>query len=120
VGAVGKVQTFLNVGQVTELVTAYVGGATTTELSERFGIHRRTVVLHLHRQGVPLRRQGLTPEHTEDAVRLYQAGSSLAQIAAHFGTTAMTVRRAISARGVRMRPPWERMPSNVESARSRT
>lgn len=82
VGAVGKVQTLLAPEQVIELVNAYESGATTAELSEKFSIHRRTVVLHLHRQGVPLRRGGIAPEHVNEAADLYQSGMSLATIAA--------------------------------------
>ena len=43
-GAVGKVQTFLTPAQIEALVASYRAGASTTELSKTFGIHRRTVV----------------------------------------------------------------------------
>jgi DNA-binding CsgD family transcriptional regulator len=108
VGAVGKVQTFLTPAQVEALVTSYRAGTSTTELSETFGIHRRTVVVHLHRQGVPLRRDGLPTKDTKTAARLYNEGWSLAQIATRFGTTANTVRAALRRNGVEMRKPWER------------
>jgi len=107
VGAVGKVQTFLTPAQVEALAASYRAGATTTELSESFGIHRRTVVVHLHRQGVPLRRDGLAAKHTTSAGRLYNQGWSLAQIATKYGTTANTVRAVLLAHGVEMRKPWE-------------
>jgi len=108
VGAVGKVQTFLTSAQVEALVASYRGGASTTELSETFAIHRRTVVIHLKRQGVPLRRDGLAPKHVKAASRLYADGWSLAQIATKFSTTANTVRAVLVAHGVEMRKPWER------------
>ena len=108
VGAVGKVQTFLTPAQVEALVASYRAGASTTELSASFGIHRRTVVLHLHRQGVPLRRDGLATKHIKSAARLYDQGWSLAQIATKYGTTANTVRAVLLAHGVEMRKPWER------------
>ncbi|WP_322613876.1 helix-turn-helix domain-containing protein [Dermacoccus abyssi] len=74
-----------------------------------FGIHRRTVVIHLKRQGVPLRRDGLPARHIKAAVRLYEEGWSLARIATKFGTTARTVRTRLLEEGVEMRKPWESM-----------
>ncbi len=118
VGAVGKVQTFLSPAQVEALVASYRSGASTTELSLTFGVHRRTVVAHLHRQGVPLRRDGLASKHTGTAVRLYNEGWSLAQIATRFGTTARTVRAVLLAQGSRMRKPWERVDQQRLSRRS--
>lgn len=89
-------------------MASYRAGTSTTELSASFGIHRRTVVVHLHRQGVTLRRDGLAAKHTADAVRLYGEGLSLAEIATIYGTTARTIRAALLARGVEMRKPWDR------------
>lgn len=77
-------------------------------MSASFGNHRRTVVVHLHRQGVTLRRDGLAAKHTKTAARLYDEGWSLAQIATKYGTTANTVRAVLLAYGVEMRKPWER------------
>ncbi|OUZ06770.1 hypothetical protein BHE97_18355 [Aeromicrobium sp. PE09-221] len=120
VGAVGKVQTFLTPAQIEALVASYRAGASTTELSATFGIHRRTVVVHLHRQGVPLRRDGLAAKHVKTAARLYAEGWSLAQIATRYGTTANTVRSALLARGVEMRRPWERARAGLVTGSSRS
>ncbi|MFT3872402.1 MAG: hypothetical protein QM714_07095 [Nocardioides sp.] len=109
VGAVGKVQTFLTPAQIEALVAAYRAGASTTELSRSYGIHRRTVVVHLHRQEVPLRRDGLAEKHAEAATRLYDNGWSLAQVATKYGTTANTVRAVLLALGVEMRKPWQHL-----------
>ena len=103
------VQTLLVAAQVDELVAAYVAGADTSELSERFGIHRRTVVATLVRQSVPLRRRGLPSEHVREAVRLYESGSSLSDIGLRFGASPGTVRRVLIAHGVDMRTAWQRM-----------
>lgn len=108
-GAVGKVQTFLTPAQVETLVASYRAGSDTTELSKTFGIHRRTVVIHLKRQGVPLRRDGLPAKHIKTAVRLYEEGWSLARIGTKFGTTTNTVRAVLLAQSVEMRKPWERV-----------
>ena len=107
VGAVGKVQTFLTPAQIEALVASYRAGADTTGLSKTFGIHRRTVVIHLKRQGVPLRRDGLPAKHIKTAVRLYGEGWSLARIGTKFGTTANTVRTRLLEEGVEIRKPWE-------------
>lgn len=109
VGAVGKVQTFLTPAQIETLVASYRAGASTTDLSKTFGIHRRTVVIHLKRQGVPLCRDGLPAKHVKTAARLYGEGWSLARIGTKFGTTANTVRAVLLAQGVEMRKPWERV-----------
>lgn len=89
------------------MVDAYESGATTAELNDSFSIHRRTVVLHLHPQGVPLRRGGIAPEHVNEAADLYQSGMSLATIAARFNTSAHTVRRALLSLDVERSTPWQ-------------
>lgn len=90
-------------------MASYRAGADTTELSKTFGIHRRTVVVHLKRKGVPLRRDGLPGKHIKTAAKLYGEGWSLARIAIKFGTTANTVRAALVAQGVEMRKPWHHL-----------
>jgi hypothetical protein len=73
-------------------------------LADQFGIHRTTVSAHLHRQGIPLRRQGLSPDNNiAQAQRFYAEGWSLAHIGERLNVDAHTVRRALTARGVRMR-----------------
>jgi hypothetical protein len=89
--------------KVTALAEEYQAGATVYELAERFGINRKTVALHLHRQGVEMRRQGLDDEQIADAARLYERGWSLARIADHYAVWPRTVHLALLALGVRMR-----------------
>lgn len=113
VRSIGMVQTLLTDAQVAELVAAYIGGASTAHLSERFGIHRRTVVAHLVRQSVPLRRRGLAPRDVLEAVGLYEDGSSLAEIGLRFGADPGTVRRALLAEGVEMRTAWQHMQTSA-------
>jgi DNA invertase Pin-like site-specific DNA recombinase len=94
--------------EVDELVTAYEAGATVYELARRFKIHRTTASLHLQRQGVPMRRQGLDEEQVELAAQLYRLGWSVAKIGERFGVDQTTVWRVLRERGVPMRRPWER------------
>ncbi len=89
--------------EVAALVDRYRSGATVYDLAARFSIHRNTVSQHLHRQGVAMRRQGLSVDQVDHAVHLYQAGQSLARIGARLDVDASTVHSALGARGVRMR-----------------
>ena len=89
--------------EMTALAEEYQAGATVYELAERFGINRKTVALHLHRQGVEMRRQGLDDEQIADAARLYERGWSLARIADQYGVWSRTVYLALLAHGVQMR-----------------
>jgi DNA-directed RNA polymerase specialized sigma24 family protein len=44
--------------QLDELVRGYQDGASVYDLATRFGVHRATVSLHLHRAGIATRRRG--------------------------------------------------------------
>jgi DNA-binding CsgD family transcriptional regulator len=89
--------------QIAELVQGYKDGQTVYALADRFGIHRVTVSAHLHRQGVQLRRQGLSPLEVTQAQLLYAEGWSLARIGTRLNVDAHTVRGALKATGIRMR-----------------
>jgi DNA-directed RNA polymerase specialized sigma24 family protein len=77
------------------LVAGYLAGRTVYELGAEFGINRRTVSALLHRQGVVMRRQGLTPKQVTEATRLRGQGWSLARIGDRYGVAAGTVMRAL-------------------------
>lgn len=47
-------------------------------LAQRYGISKRAVLRLLREQDVPIRRQSMTAADIEQAIRLYQAGNSLA------------------------------------------
>jgi DNA-directed RNA polymerase specialized sigma24 family protein len=89
--------------QITELVQGYKDGQTVYALADRFAIHRVTVSAHLHRHGVQLRRQGLSPLDATHAQLLYAEGWSLARIGTRLDVDAHTIRRALKAHGVCMR-----------------
>jgi hypothetical protein len=95
--------TRLSPADVEALAEGYRGGATVYELATHFRIHRTTVAQHLHRQGVVMRRQGLTNDQVDHAVVLYAQGSSLARIGARFGVDPATAWSALRTRGVPMR-----------------
>jgi predicted HTH domain antitoxin len=93
----------LDAGQVETLIAGYQAGATVYELGDRFSIDRRTVSQILHRHDVPMRRRGLSPEQTDEAVHLYEEGWSLARIGEWMGVDPTTVLNRLRERGVRMR-----------------
>jgi site-specific DNA recombinase len=80
---------------VRQLIEGYEEGAALAELGDRFGIDRRTVSVILKRHGVRMRQRGLSPEQVAEAVRLREAGWSLAGIGARLGVGATTVRRRL-------------------------
>jgi DNA-binding CsgD family transcriptional regulator len=93
----------LSATEIALLTEQYRSGATVYELAERFGIHRNTVSLHLHRHGVTMRRRSLDPSQIDHAVRLYQDGHSLARIGDRYNVDPTTVHTALRTRGVRLR-----------------
>jgi uncharacterized protein (DUF433 family) len=98
-----QIQRHLDPNEVRSLLGAYTEGGTIDDLATAFGIHRTTVLAHLHRQGAP-RRSGTVKKSINEATRLYDQGWSLARIGEHFGVDGETVRRALRAAGVTLRP----------------
>ena len=90
--------------ETVSMAQAYLAGAEMRELADRFGVHPHTVSAALDRLGIPLRRQGLPDRALDEAVHLYRAGWSLAQLGRHYGCAHTAVRAALIAHGVSMRP----------------
>lgn len=95
------------------LIHDYVAGATTYELSNRFGVDRRTISAILHRHDVPIRRRGLSPDQTDEAIRLYRLGWSLARVGKHFTVDPATVLNRLRERGVRTRDTHGRLGPDI-------
>lgn len=104
VRSIGKAQTFLNEGQVDELVVLYQEGLSLRELAEKFGLHHRTAAAHLVRRGEPLRKRQLSESQVAEAERLYQEGMPLLTVGRQLGVSQGMIRRALAARGVTIRP----------------
>ncbi|TNC23811.1 helix-turn-helix domain-containing protein [Amycolatopsis alkalitolerans] len=98
----------LDDGEVQLLVEGYDAGSSVYELGEQFGISRQTVSRILKQRGVTMRRQGLSPEQVDEAVRLYAEGWSLARIGKRMAVDHGTVWHRLRERGVRMRDPQGR------------
>jgi predicted DNA-binding protein (UPF0251 family) len=94
--------------EVTALAAVYRDGKTIKELAQRYGIHRTTVTALLSRQGVKLRRRGLTSEEIPGVALLYYEGWSLPRLGARFDVNAATVWRTLREAGIAMRSPNER------------
>lgn len=87
------------------MAESYRAGATVHELAGRFGPAHRTVSRMLRGQGVALRRQGLSPEQVDEAVRLYRSGWSLARIGQPMNVDPTTVLNRLRERRVQTRGP---------------
>ena len=78
-----------------EIVAAYLAGASTRQLGERYGCSKAAIETMLHRAGTKMRKQPLTPEQVKDAKRLHATGLSTYKIASQFGVAQCTVWRAL-------------------------
>ena len=96
----------LSPSDIDELVNAYRGGATISQLAAEFGVHRTTVAGHLDRHGVPRHSEQTTwdDEILRQAAELYATGLSLADVADQFGVDAQTVANRFRRASVPVRP----------------
>ncbi len=86
--------------QAKQVIAGYQAGATVYELSDQFGIDRKTVSRILRRHNIAMRRTGLTAEQVDQAVRLHENGWSTTQIAEQLDATQRTVQRRLAERGI--------------------
>jgi hypothetical protein len=90
-------------GELDEAVEAYLAGATLSQLSDRFGKHRRTISIELERRGVARRYRMVEGERLRQAIQEYQGGKSAATIGGELGVATGTVRRALIGAGIKLR-----------------
>ena len=88
----------------------YVAGETSVTLAAEFGVAKSTVLKLLRDRNVVVRRQPMTPEQVADAQRLYEMGQSLSQISTQMAIPQDTIRLALKAAGVQLRPATGRNP----------
>jgi hypothetical protein len=101
-------QTSINPAMRAELAARYESGATIGDLAAWSGAHRQTVVRHLVRAGIELRRLGLTGKQAQIASDMYLDGFTLVEVAAELEVAASTVRRCLHGQGVSLRPAARR------------
>jgi hypothetical protein len=96
----------LNEVEIAELVIGRLAGEELSCLAKRFGVHRKTVISHLKRQGVPGRRRSgrvLSAEELEEAGRLYESGVRLELVGQQFGVDRRYLRRVLPEAGFQIR-----------------
>lgn len=81
----------------------YQAGQTMKAIAVKHGIHRVTVSDVLDRTGVAKRPKGMSQVQVDTAARLYESGTSLANVGAQIGFDASTIRTMLLRRGVRTR-----------------
>lgn len=90
------------------VVARYKDGATSTALAADFGVAKSTILRILRDARTVVRRQSLTLHQVTEAARLYESGLSLSKVAKHLDVNQETMRVAIIAAGVTLRPPTGR------------
>ncbi|WP_338773072.1 helix-turn-helix domain-containing protein [Nocardia vulneris] len=95
----------LSAETIIELVEAYQAEATTTQLCEQYRLSKGGLLKILRKHRVRMRKQPLNDAQIGQAARLYAEGYSLRAVAAELGSSFSTVREALLACGITMRPP---------------
>lgn len=95
----------LSADQRLDVARRYESGDTTTQLAKDYGVAKSTIIGILRENRVVVRRQPMTPEQVSEAVRLYESGLSLSQVAKRLDVNQESMRVAIIAAGVTLRPP---------------
>ena len=96
----------LLVGQEDEVVRAYEGGATVTELASRYDCSTTTVREVLQANGAQLRARGpRSPLEGREAevAAAYEAGATVRELVERFDANQRTVRKVLADAGVVMR-----------------
>ncbi len=88
---------------IAELVAAYEAGTSTPELCKHYELSKGGVLKLLSDAGVKMRKQPMTDEQTELAVKLYGEGRSLQAIGDQLDKAKSSVREALIERGVQLR-----------------
>jgi hypothetical protein len=91
-----------------ELVRKYEAGIGTPQLCREYKLSKYSVLKVLHEAGVAMRRQTLSPSKRIQVTQLYEAGSTMAEIAAELGTGLGQVRQSLIDAGAYIHPPARR------------
>ena len=99
-----KLERRLEPATITEIVEAYKVGESTPSLRQRFGLSSTAILRLLADHDVKMRGQGLRDADRPAVIKLYEQGLTLAQLAVKYETAPGTIRRALLAAGVTVRP----------------
>lgn len=99
------------------LVDRYNAGEHTPALAKEHGISMTGLRKLLLNEGVKLRMQSITPEDSDQAVKLYQSGLTIREVVKEVGYCLGSIRRELHRRGVPMRPSgrWNHLPLKPRS-----
>ena len=103
-----KSQTRLTIEQRMELVADYEAGMPVRIIAVKYGVHRGTIPAFVLRSGGQLRSTGLNNDRRASAAILYRDGHTLQEVADRLGIDPKTVRNAVVAEGVTLRPRGRR------------
>jgi transposase-like protein len=90
--------------EIAEIISRYGAGQSTPALARDYGIAKSALLRLLHSEGVPIRKQAITPADTARAVQLYESGLSITEIVEQVGYSYNTVRKSLHESGAVMRP----------------
>lgn len=93
----------LRAEQLEQLKDDYLAGVPVSDLAERYGIARQTVIEHMRRLAVARGHPKLSIGEAARAADLYTARLSLAAVGTAFGVDAGTVRRVLAKAAVPIR-----------------
>ena len=87
-----------------QVITRYQSGKTSSVLAQEYGVAKSTILNILRANNVVVRRQSPPPEIVAEAARLHVSGLSLSLVAEQLDVNQETMRVAILAAGVVVRP----------------
>jgi hypothetical protein len=89
--------------EIEEMVARSDAGADTPALRREFGISTSGLRQLLRAEDVAFRRQAVTPEDADRAIRRYESGSMIRQVVERVGYSFGTIQRMFNGKGVVMR-----------------
>jgi len=90
------------------LVRDYQAGATATELRDKYGLSKGSVLKVLHDADVTMRQMPMGAELLATAIGLYEEGLTVREVGDRLDIAKTTVREALVRAGVTMRPAHRR------------
>lgn len=103
-----KSQTRLTSERLAELVADYESGTPVREIAAKYRVHRGTIPTFVRRAGGRLRSPGLSDADRVRASTLYATGMTLDAVAGQLAVDPKTVRDAVVAEGISVRPRGRR------------
>lgn len=92
-----RLQRRLGGDAVKVIAERYAAGDLVSAIAEDYGVGKTALYDMLRRQGVDIRRQGITPANADAAHRLVSAGMSMRAAAAQLGISRSTLYRFLTA-----------------------